>query len=141
MAQSFHFCFLFVRCNKVKRYVVTIYKCLKKQACRYSDHMMHSFLLPFKIGGLWKLRFSAADICNERLEDVCLIGIYRYIPVLCLSPIPTALVTPGLVVDVIHQACGDAELPPGSGGRRSLECLSMALCLVSPPLRSDNANF
>ena len=69
------------------------------------------------------------------------IGICRYIHVLCLSPIANALVTPGLVMDVIRQVCGDAELPPVSGDRRSLECLSMALCLVSPPLRSDNPNL
>ena len=108
--------------------MVTFYKCLKKQVYRCSDHLMHSFHLPFQIGGLWKLSVSAAVICNERLEDVCLIGICRYVPVLCLSPIPSALVTPGLVVvDIIPQACGDAELPPGSGGLRSLKCLSMAL--------------
>ena len=99
---------------------------------------MHSIILPFQICGLWKLRVSAADIRNERLEDVCLIGICRYIPVLCLSPISNALVTLGLVVDVIHQVCGDAEMPPGSGGRCSLKCLPMALCRVSLPLRSDN---
>ena len=102
---------------------------------------MHSFLLSFQIGGLWNLCVSAATICNERLEDVCLTCICRYIPVLRLSPISNALVTPGLVVDIIHRYVEDAELPPGSGGRRSLECLSMALCLVSSPLRSDNANF
>ena len=102
---------------------------------------MYSFLLPFQIGGLWMLCVSAAYICDERLEDVCFIGICRYIPGLCLSPIPNAVVTPGLVVDVIHQVYGDAKLPPWSGSHRSLECRSMVLCPVRPSLRSDNANF
>ena len=70
------FCFLFARCNKVKRYAVTFNKSLKKQVYRHSDHLMHSFLLPFRIGGLWKLHVSAADICNGRLENV----FYRYLP-------------------------------------------------------------
>ena len=86
--------------------VVTFCKCLKKQVYRYSSHLMHSFLLSFQIGGLWNLCVSAATICNERLEDVCLTCICRYIPVLRLSPISNALVTPGLVVDIIHQVCG-----------------------------------
>ena len=102
---------------------------------------MHSFLLSFQIGGVWNLCVSAATICNERLEDVCLTYICRYIPVLRLSPISNALVTPGLVVDIIHRYVEDAELPPGSGDRRSLERLPMALYLVRRSLRSENVNF
>ena len=94
---------------------------------------MHYSLLPFQIGGLWKLHFSAADICNERLEDVCLIGICRYFLVLCLSPIPNALITPALVVDVIHQVCGDAEQPPRSGGRPSLGASEWPCAFLAHP--------
>ena len=128
---------LFSRCNEVKKSGHLL--CLKKQVYSYSSHLMHSFLLPFQIGGLWKLRATAATICNERCR--CLTCIFRYIPVLRLSPISNALVTPGLIVDIIRQVCGDAELLPGSGGRRSLERLTMALYLVRPSLRSENANF
>ena len=112
MAQNniFIFCFLFARCNQVKRYVVTFYKCLKKQVYRYSNHLMHSFLLHFQIGGLWELRVSATDICNERFGR-CLFD--RYLPLY-----HRAVSIPNPKRNR-HYKPGGGRHPPGMWGRRA----------------------